>query len=588
MYTLLVTGGFVVDGSGRPAFRGCVAVENDRIAFVGREEECRGLDAKRVIEADGLYVAPGFIDLHSHFDETILMSPLAESALLQGITTGVGGNCGYSQAPLRGWWLWSFWEEEVFQRLYPYKYYPESVVVPLDEIRPLLKEVLGLEVSWSSFREYVDVLRRAGLGINLALQVGHNTVRAQVMGRDYRRRARPEEIREMRELIAEAMEAGAIGFSTGLDYEPGAYADTDEIVELAKVAAEYGALYSTHWRRTGVRRAAPRALPRKIEGIEEAIEIGRRSGARVEISHILPGYVVYPDSAEVWRAAARETIRVIEEARRSGVDVSFDVIPTVTGGVFKVRYLASLLAPWLREAGELERLGHMLRARDFREEVRRGVEEGRVYYLNPAFLEEQSRHIVIAKTSVKEVEGLSLYEAAKRLGLGVVDAVLEILSRDPGTEIEVLRMIEAHEAAVEEFVKHPLSAVVTDTFALGMDWEMRVPPYYLPHPNTYGAFPEFIRRFVVEKRLLSIEEAVKKLTSIPAQRAELRGRGLLKPGYFADIVVFDLRRLRHDPRGNPRRPPQGIEYVVVNGVVAVEHGRATGTRAGRVLLREGG
>jgi len=583
--SLLIKGGLVVDGSGNPPFRGCVLVEGDRIAFVGGEEECKGLDAGRVIDAEGLYVAPGFIDLHSHFDETALLYPDAESALLQGITTAIGGNCGFSPAPLRKWWLWSFWEEEVFLSLYPYKYYPDSVVVPLSEVKPKLKDVLGLEVTWGTFREFLDALRSRGLGINLAAQVGHNTLRAQVMGRDYRRKATRDEVEEMKSLLEESLEGGAIGMSTGLDYEPGAYADTEEIAELAKVVARYGGLYSTHWRRTGIRRAAQVTPPRKVDGLLEAIEVGRRTGVRVEVSHLLPAYSVYPDNDELWRAAARETLRIVEEALKSGVTVGFDVIPTETGGVFKIRYLASLLAPWLRELGDLERLGYFLGAKDFREEVKRSIAEGKVYMLSPTLIAELARYTLITRSRVSEVVGLSLYEASTKLGLDVVDAVLEIVWRDPYTEVEITRVPEMSERGLEELVRHKLSAVVTDTFLLDRRWEMRAPPYYLPHPNTYGCFPRFIRRYVITKGLLTVEEAVMKITSIPTKRAGLRDRGLIKQGYYADIVVFDLKELDHPMEGDPRQPPRGIRYVIVNGVVAVENGRLTGARAGRVLVR---
>jgi N-acyl-D-aspartate/D-glutamate deacylase len=583
--SLLIAGGLIVDGTGNPPFKGCVLVEGDRIAFVGRGEECRALDARRVIDAEGLYVSPGFIDLHSHFDETALLYPSAESALLQGVTTAIGGNCGFSPAPLREWWLWSFWDEEVFLSLYPYKYYPDSVVVPLSEVKPKLRELLGLEITWGTFREFLDSLRSRGLGINLAVQVGHNTVRAQVMGRDYKRRATKEEVEEMKSLIEEALESGAIGMSTGLDYEPGAYADTEEVVELAKVVARYGGLYSTHWRRTGVRRAAQITPPRKVDGLLEAIEVGRRAGVRVEISHLLPAYSIYPENDELWRIAARETVRIVEEALRSGVSVGFDVIPTETGGVFKVRYLASLLAPWLRELGGLERLGYFLGAKDFREEVKKSIAEGKVYMLSPTLVAELAKYTTITKSRVAEVVGLSLDEASKKLGLDVVDTVLELVRRDPHTEVEITKVPEGSEGSLEELVKHRLAAVVTDTFLLDTRWEMRVPPYYLPHPNTYGCFPRFIKRYVVKKGLLTIEEAIAKITRIPAERAGLKNRGLIKQGYYADLVVFSLEELDHPMEGDPRQPPKGIKYVVVNGVVAVEDGKPTGAQAGKVLVR---
>ncbi|MDW8083034.1 MAG: amidohydrolase family protein [Sulfolobales archaeon] len=585
MYSIIVSGGVVVDGSGSPSFKGCVAVEEDKVAFVGREMECRNLEAENIVDASDLYVAPGFIDIHSHFDETLLLYPSAESALLQGITTGVGGNCGYSQAPLLSWWLWSFWDEEVVQKLYPYKYYPESAVFPLSEVKPLLKEVLGYEIRWSSFREYFEVLKNTDIGINIAVHVGHNTVRAQVMGRDYRRRAKPEEVEEMKKLVEDAMEAGAIGLSTGLDYEPGAYADTEELVELAKVVASYGGVYSTHWRRTGVRREAQRGLPRKIEGVFEAVEIGRRTGVRVEVSHLLPGYVVYPDSEELWRASARETIKVVEKARESGLDIGFDVIPAETGGVFKVRFLASLLAPWLREAGSLERLSYLLRARDYREEVKKGVLEGRVFYFNPLYIADIARYVVISKSRTPGVAGLTLEQISAKLGVDIVDAVFKLLIDDPETEIEIRKSVESHEAALEEFVKHRLAAVVTDTFTLDLKWEMKTPPYYLPHSNTYGCFPRYVREYVVNKKLLTIEEAIEKITRIPAERMRLVNRGSIRPGYYADLVVFDLGKLDHPLEGDPRQPPKGIRYVIVNGKIAVENGKLTGVRAGKVLLR---
>ncbi|MEM4482124.1 MAG: amidohydrolase family protein, partial [Desulfurococcaceae archaeon] len=434
MFSILIIGGTIVDGFGNPPFEGCIGIEDDKIAFVGKLEECRGLDAKKVIEASNLFVSPGFIDLHSHFDETMLMYPSAECGLLQGITTAVGGNCGYSPAPLKKWWLWSFWEEEAIQRLYPYKYYPESAVVPLDEIKPLLRETLGLEINWSTFREYIDVLRATGIGVNIALQVGHNTIRAQVMGKDYKRKATTEEIREMKELVEEAMEAGAIGFSTGLDYEPGAYADTEEIIELAKVAAKYGGLYSTHWRRTGIRRGTSKLLPRKIEGIIEAIEVGRKAGIRVEISHLLPGYIVYPDNEELWRVSARETIKTIEKARESGLEIGFDVIPTETGGVFKIKYLASLLSPCIRDAGNLERLGNLLRAKDYRDEVKRNIQEGKIYSLNPFYITDLAKHITIVKSNVDGISGFTLYEVSEKLNKDIVDLILDLLSEDPTTE----------------------------------------------------------------------------------------------------------------------------------------------------------
>jgi N-acyl-D-amino-acid deacylase len=584
-WDLLIENGLIVDGLGSKPFKGFLGVDGGRIVYLSDVKP--KVDAKRVIDASGLIVSPGFIDIHSHGDETILLYPKAENYIFQGVTTIVGGNCGFSPAPVGNFWVMSFWEMDWWHELKPYKYYA-PLMHPIDKVNEKLREKFGFTIDWRSFNDFLCKVEGRGSSINYIPLVGHGSIRAAVMGEDHKRRASDKEIEEMKNYLREALDSGAHGMSTGLDYAPGFYADTNEIIELVKVVREYGGIYATHWRRTGIRTETRRETkpPEKIKGIVEAIEISEKTGVPVQISHISYGFVAYPPPPErLRRAMAETTLDYVDEAIKRGVDVSFDVIPNITGGVFSMPKLIALLSPWIRESGGIERLIENLKCEDYRRDIKDAIYGGKWYTVNPNLDPYWMDNIVIRKCKNPEYLGKTLGEIASSKGADPVDVLMDMVLEDPETLYEP-KYTYAGEESLEVFFKHPRAMVGADIFALDFKWEAKTPPYYLPHPNTYGAFPMFIAKFVREKGVLSLEEAIMKITSKPAERMKINDRGVLKVGAWADITIFNLNRIGY--RGTylePRVPPDGIEYVIVNGEIVLDRGKHTGALSGKVIRK---
>ncbi|MCS7363844.1 MAG: D-aminoacylase [archaeon GB-1867-035] len=580
---IIIRNGNIIDGTNSPSFTGNIGIKNGKIIYVTKSEIEE--DADVIIDATNLTVTPGFIDVHAHADETLLMYPTADNYIAQGVTTVIGGNCGFSPAPIGDLWLLSFWELDWWHELQPFKYQP-PLMHPIEKVNEKLAEKFGFTIDWHTFNEFLDRVSRKGISVNYVPLVGHNNIRATVMGNDYKREAKPNEIEEMKEHVREALEAGAHGLSTGLDYAPGYFANTQELIELVKVVKEYDGIYATHWRRTGIRTETRRETrpPEKIKGIIEAIEIGRKTGVPVQISHILTAYTIYPPPPpSLLEAAAKATLKVIEDAKKNGVDVAFDVIPNTTGGVFSVPKLIALLAPWIRESGSEEKFIENLKAEDYRKEVKEAIYSGKWYTINPIINPYWMDKIIIRKCKNNSYVGKTLGEIAESKGIDPVEMLLNLIIEDPETLYELTYVDEVE---VITFIKHPDSMIGIDTFALDFKWEVKVPPYYLPHPNTYGGYPRYIRRYVKELKILSIEEAVKKATSIPAKRFSLEGRGILREGAWADITIFDLDKLRDvGDYLNPRQPPIGIEYVIVNGEIVFKNGKHLLNRPGKILKR---
>lgn len=484
-YDLLIKGGTVVDGTGSPGVQADVGIRGDRIAKIGALSDA---SADHVIDASGLTVAPGFIDVHSHDDCACLTTPL-DFKLMQGVTTDVLGNCGAGVAPRDS------------QR--------SSV--------PMVGMVLGEvpEMNWQSFAEFMDVVAQADLGTNVACMVPHGAVRHAVMGMD-RRAPSDAELAEMRAHIDNGMAAGAVGFSTGLIYPPGTFAETDEIVECAKVAAAHGSVYVSH-----IRNEAERLM----EAVAEAIEIGERAGLPVQVSH-------HKASApEVW-GKTTESIALIEQARSRGTDVTFDAYPYTAG--------STVLAA----------------AR----QIRREIDPDAVMVASC-----QQRH---------EYEGKTLAQIGEMLGLSDGTEILNrVLSEEPGA---VAIFFTMQEDDVRRVLSHELCMIGSDGIPT---------PDGKPHPRLYGTFPRVLQ-YAREEGLFSIEEAVRKMTSLPADRFRLEGRGRLVEGSFADVVVFNAETVADVATyQEPRQYPAGIAYVLVNGRVAAEDGAQTAKAAGRLLRR---
>ncbi len=522
-YDIVIKNGKIIDGTGNPWFRADIGIKDGRIVKIGLVSEN---NAHRIINADGLVVAPGFIDIHAHDDLVFFNDPLNKPKLMQGITTVICGNCGMSPAPLS--------KRRVNE----------------------LKTYLGIfptnvDFDWESYGEYLHRIEELGpLGTNFAGLVGHGTLRIAVMGVEARD-PEPEELEDMKKLLARSLREGAFGMSTGLIYPPGCYAKTMELIELSRVVASHGGYYATHMRNESTA---------VLEAIAEAIRIGREAGVRVEISHLK-----VLGKANWGRAS--EVLRMIEKARENGVDVTADAYPYTAGST----YLAALLPSWAHDGGE-EKLKERCRDPRVREELRKYIEE-RDDWENIAKQIGWENIVLTYSPTYPEFIGKSIAEIAEMADKDPYEVVFDIIAED-GFKALMIDFI-MNEGDVEKIITHPYVAVGTDGFDLGVD---------KPHPRTYGAFPRVLKVYVREKKILRLEDAIRKMTSLPAQKLGLRDRGLIREGCWADIVIFDPKTVSDEATyQEPRKKPKGIKYVIVNGVIEVENEELTGKRGGRVL-----
>jgi len=487
---LIVSGGMVVDGSGGPALAADVGIAGGRIIALGR----LGADAQRVIDARGLVVAPGFIDVHSHDDMALIRAPRLDFKVMQGVTTVVIGSCGSGVAPVTPDYRQHY---EVF-----------------------LSSVLGpaADFSWSTTAEFYAALEKAGPSLNVAPLAPHGVLRFAAMGMESRPPS-TEQMERMKELLEEALAAGAIGLSTGLIYPPGMFAATEELIELCRVVARHGGIYASHIRDEG---------NRLLEAVEEAIRIGREAGVPVQISH-------HKASGRANWGKVVDSLALIDRARAEGLDVTVDVYPYTAGSTLLAIFLAA------------------------------GEEEG-----GPEDV------MVAAAPRRPEVEGKTLEEIGGLMGLPPWEAGQKLVQEDPSVVAIGFGMAEED---VRRVMAHPAAMIGSDGIPSVSG---------KPHPRLYGTFPRVLGTYVRREKVLGLEEAIHKMTDLPALKHRLRERGRLAVGYHADVTVFDPRSIDDIATyQDPRRYPDGIRYVIVNGEVVVEGSRHTGRSAGRVL-RGGG
>jgi N-acyl-D-amino-acid deacylase len=481
-YDLLIRGGAVYDGTGSPGARADVAVRDGVIVAVGNVDGV----AKRTIDATGLAVAPGFIDVHSHDDAAVLGGSM-DFKLMQGVTTDIVGNCGAGVAPIG------------------------EMLMPGAEL------VLGSKVTptWRSFGEYMEEVDRSSLALNVGCLVPHGAVRFRRMGMDAREPT-DSELSEMRADVAEGMDAGALGLSTGLIYPPGTFAKTREIIELARVAAAAGGIYASH-----IRNEADGLL----DAVAEAIAIGGGAGLPVQISH-------HKASGQPNWGKTKESIELIERRRNEGLDITFDAYPYVAA--------STILSAMARrpEAADPDSV------------------------------------LVASVAEKREYEGKTIAQIGEMLDLPPEDAVRRVLSEEPQA-VAVFFVMD--EPDVQRVLSHRLCMIGSDGIpsATGK-----------PHPRLYGTFARVLGTYCRTERLFPLEEALRKMTSLPAERFGLSDRGTIGEGKAADIVVFDPETIEDVATyEEPRKHPAGIQHVIVNGQVAVDGGRQTEARAGRLLRR---
>ena len=582
---LLIKNARIVDGTGAPAFKGAVAVEGERISAVGRVEGELKVEAKQVIDAKGLVVSPGFIDAHNHGDCSILYYPKAESWVHQGVTTFVGGNCGTSPGPYGDRMDAAYFLFDIYNEIAPDMYYGERLQ-PIEKINELHMKRYGWKIDWRTLGEWMNCVEAKGTAANVAPIAGHGDIRYLVMGLDYRRKATKKEVSAMQEQVDKAMQEGCGGISVGRDYNPGYWADPTELVACAEAAAKYGGVYTSHSLRTGLRedRRPGDPSPSKMGGVLEAINVGRKAKISVEVSHLSPLYDVYPPgSKEMAEASAMATLKAIDDARDEGIDVNFDLIPNTTGGIYAIPHLASTLMPWLRVAGSLNQLGKVLRMPALRAEIKATIMSGKWYNLNPNLTPTWAMGPTVAECREKKYMGKTIAQIAKEQKIGELDALMDVLAADPYTKANIQGGVPGYMM----LVKHPAAMIGIDTFGVDDKFEIKTLPGILPNENTYGGHPRYLRTAVREAKLLTLEEGIRKITSLPAFKFKLKDRGVLREGAYADLTIFDPDTITD--RGNTLKPrvyPKGIEYVAVNGKLVISGERHTGATPGKVLRRE--
>ena len=586
-YDYLIKNATIVEGTGKKSYKGSLAVKGDKVVEMG---DVKGVAAE-TIDAKGLTAVPGFIDAHSHVDWALLWFPKTESHVMQGITTFVGGQCGGSPAPLGEYIQVPWLLQDHLVDLEPYKYYPRTPWHRLEKVNEWMKEIYGWTLDWETMGGFFKKVEDIGISINYAPLLGHGTVRTKVMGLDYKRHSTKEEREQMHELIHQGMEDGCIGVSTGLDYDPDVFADQEEIVEAVAQIKDYGGVYCPHWRRTGRRRgvAAGHVANEKITALMECVDVYKRTGVRLHFAHLSTGWEIYPTAPpELEEANLKATIDMITRESKGELDVTWDAIPFLVRGGFSVMpYLCGLLEPWLRELGSREALGKWLEVPDFREEVFDAIKAGkwfiRVAY-NPNTNPRWAENLTVTSSKVNGIDGKSVAQIAEERGKDPWETYCDIIVEDPDTR-GVTGTLSFSPAYLQYYI-HPKGMVGLDTLVQDEKYQEKNPPWSLPGINTFAAFPIFYKTLVNERRVFTLEEAVQKTSVMAARVHNLDGRGTISPGSYADIVLMDLPRLKIEANEiEPRKYPEGIRYVFVNGVPVVENGIHTGATPGRVLKR---
>ena len=530
MFDLLITNGLVVDGSGRPAIKVDVGLEGEKITAVGDLQQA---EAAQTLDAAGRVVSPGFIDIHTHSDLSLLVEPFGMSKVRQGVTTEVSGNCGYSPFPIS----------------------PQRT----DLLRACLSGLYAEEVdwSWTDLNGYRETVAKQGLGMNIAPLVGHSAIRGTVVGFEDRP-AGPDEIKAMQKITAEAFEQGAYGLSTGLTLPPSAYGDTPEIVALAQTMAAYpGRFYTSHIRAwSGYH----------IKGIEEAINIGRQAGAPVQVSHMAV------NDPRLW-GRADEKIAVCERAVAEGLDVTFDVYPYAASS----SGFSQCLPTWAQSGGR-DALLARLRDPQTRRQIRADMLKEGLFRGWP-WLWDRLQVSTAHTLQTKPYEGMTFQQAAEVMSVEPVDAALTLMEQD-GARLGIIFFYRTEED-MRAFLRHPLGMMGSDGLAIQATGALGQGK---PHPRSYGAHARVLGRYVRDEAMLTLEEAVYKMSGQVADRLSMTDRGRVAVGQIADIAVFNPNTVidRADFE-NPHQYPVGVDYVLVNGHLVVDQGQHTGALPGRVL-----
>lgn len=527
LYSLLIKDALVIDGSGHAPVVADIGIRKDRIADVRPGLPSTAL---RVIDARGLAVAPGFIDLHTHTDQTIFLNPAAESKILQGVTTDVVCNCGIGPFPSS-----------------------KKHQAELASYLSMLEASHSAGLDWHDCAGFMTAVENISPGINILPLIGHGALRIAAMG-SVDRPPTAREMARMEKLLAENLSQGAWGMSTGLIYPPGSFAKTDELVSLGRILRRFGGLYTSHVRGESAT---------LLDAIDEVIHISRESGIRAQVSHLKAiGRPFWGDGIKA--------LNRLEQARTAGIDIWADQYPYLATSTA----LSALVPSWAQDGG-LDPLLERLAAPELKERLRREI-------ASQIDIRGGADRIRIASTGSemsRSLCGLTLADAARLWQITPEETVMQLLITERGSISAIFFSLS--ETDLDVIIKNPAVAVASDGYALSThDTDSTV------HPRSYGTFPRVLATYVRDKKLLSLEAAVRKMTALPAHILDLPDRGSIKPNFIADLTVFDPSTVKDTATfENPCQRPEGIAYVIVSGEIAAEAGKLTGRRAGRVLRK---
>jgi N-acyl-D-amino-acid deacylase len=524
-FDLLIINGTIIDGLGNPSFKADIGIKNDRIIEIGKLSSAT---AKKVINADGLIVSPGFIDIHTHTDLGILTNPLGESKIRQGVTLEVSGNCGSSFAPIS----FNNWEENANH----------------------FNDKYGLVLKGNSMNDFLTMLENHSFSVNQATLIGLGTIRSLFVGLDDRK-ATADELLKMKKSVEASIKEGAVGVASGLEYTPGSFADTDELIELCKAIPKEVGLYATHMRNED---------DFGEEAVDEAIKIARESGARLQMSHLKAS------GKSNWHKA-ESLLAKMDKAIAEGLEIHSDRYPYVayhTG-------LANLFPLWSRDGGDnafIERLNSEKEIKKIKEYTEKKVNN----------LDGNWNGVVISgigKAALNIYKGFSIQKVSEELNLVPFEAATYLI-KESGNSVSMVGF-GMSEKSTEKILSHPRVMIASDAGA-----HAPYPPMNnkIAHPRAYGTFPRAIAKYVKERKVCSLEEMIKKMTSMPADKILIKERGRLERNKIADITIFDFNRIADEATFiDSHNYPTGIPYVIVNGNVVIDKGEHTGNKPGKIL-----
>jgi N-acyl-D-amino-acid deacylase len=524
-FDLVILNGALIDGSGKKEFSGDIGINNGIITEIGNLKKA---EAAYKIDAAGLKVTPGFIDIHSHTDTDLLINPKAESKIRQGVTTEIAGQDGSSWAPIGG---------------------PE-----VDRLRKSFKETYNEDLSWTSFNEFLNYFSSRKFSVNFASMIGQGTLRELVVGMDDRP-ATDDEIKRMQQEIIKAVESGAVGLSSGLEYTPGSFASTEELIKLCSIVPEKAKLYSTHMRNED---------NRVIEAVTEAIRISDESKARLLIAHLKVS------GKSNWNKAD-EVLNLIDKAAAKGMEIHADRYTYVAYHT----NLSALFPLWARDGGTkafIDRLSDETEKSKMKEYVEKKISN----------LDGEWNGVLISSVGNKELksyQGMTIQQISDEINLSPFETSVKIIV-DADNSVMMMGF-GMEEKSTESILAHPRVMIASDAGS-----HAPYPPMdrSIAHPRAYGTFPRAIAHYVRERKICSLEEMIRKMTSLPAEKIRIKDRGLLQKGKKADIVLFNYDTIKDKASfTEPHQYPEGIPYVIVNGEVVIKNGEHTGAMPGTVI-----